>query len=439
MKRSKSLPVAKHSARAGGPCHESTDRSRRRICFVTGTRAEFGLMESTLRAIRDHPKLKLQIVATGMHLVRRHGRTLDGIGFDVDAKVPWSAGKSTPSEIAQSTGRAISLLANTFDRLSSDIVLIVGDRVEAFAAASAAHLSGRIVAHIHGGDRALGQVDDSLRHAITKLSHLHFAATKQSAARILKLGEDRWRIHTVGAPGIDGITEFLTPSPGTPSFAEIARWKGRGEGSRKSRYSSRSRLRQNPHPNPLPAYRARGQEQPFALLILHPIESDDLAEYRRAKLILRATQSVLPRVLIIHPNNDPGSRGIARCWDELADDPRIEIHRNLDRPGFLRLLATAAVLVGNSSSGIIEAASFGTPAIDIGPRQLGRQRSGNVTNVPYRQEALLTALRSIWNDGRPVRFTGANVYGGKGTGQRIANVLSSTPLNDRLRRKLISY
>ena len=140
------------------------------------------------------------------------------------------AGNSRPSEIAQNTGRAISLLASTFDRLSSDIVLIVGDRVEAFAAASAAHLSGRIVAHIHGGDRALGQVDDSLRHAITKLSHLHFAATKQSAAQDSQARRGSLADSHRRRPGIDGITEFLTPSPGTPSFAEIARWKGRGEG-----------------------------------------------------------------------------------------------------------------------------------------------------------------------------------------------------------------
>ena len=145
------------------------------------------------------------------------------------------------------------------------------------------------------------------------------------------------------------------------------------------------------------------------------------------------------RIVIIHPNNDPGSRGIARCWDEHALDPRLEIHRNLDRARFLALLRDAVVLVGNSSSGIIEAASFGTPVIDIGPRQLGRERSGNVTNVPYRKSAIRAALTKIWNNGKPRRFKGRNVYGGEGTGRKIANVLSSIPLDDRLRRKLIAY
>src|SRR5437016_8842301 len=185
----------------------------RGACFVTGTRAEFGLMTSTLRAIAETPSLQLQLVATGMHLDRNHGDSLRQIrreGWKVDAVVPWPAGD--PDRLAINAGMAMSKLAATFDRLKSDVVLVVGDRVEAFAAAAAASISGRIVAHVHGGDRALGQVDDSLRHAITKLAHLHFPATKQSAARILKLGEDRWRIHRAGSPGIDQIRQLATDS-----------------------------------------------------------------------------------------------------------------------------------------------------------------------------------------------------------------------------------
>lgn len=372
---------------------------KRRICFVTGTRAEFGLMESTLAAIRDHPKLQLQVIATGMHLDRRHGRSLNRITYPVDATVPWRAAKGNPLETAQNTGRAIGLLAQRFEELKSEIVLIVGDRVEAFAAATAAHLSGKIVAHIHGGDRALGQVDDSLRHAITKLSHIHFPATKQSAERIKKLGEDPKHIHTVGAPGIDGI-------------ADIVLRRRRGQHIRAAN----------------------------ALLILHPIQADERAEYERARLVFGAVNSIgFARLIIVHPNNDPGSRGIARFWETCAISPGIEIHRNLDRRRFLGLLRDAAVLVGNSSSGIIEAASFGTPVVDIGPRQLGRERSRNVTNVPYAPAAIVRALNAICNGGKPRRFTGQNIYGGRGTGTKIAKVLSSIPLTDSLHRKLITY
>src|SRR6202035_4459685 len=146
--------------------------------FVTGTRAEFGLMRSTLVAIAAHPRLELQTIATGMHLDRARGHSIDAIradGWHVDRIVPWDAKRaSTPPGSARCTGSAMAGIAAALEELDSDIVLVVGDRVEAFAAAAAGHISGRVVAHVHGGDRAAGQVDDALRHAITKLSHIHF-------------------------------------------------------------------------------------------------------------------------------------------------------------------------------------------------------------------------------------------------------------------------
>ncbi len=357
----------------------------RNICFVTGTRAEFGLMRSTLAAIGDHAGLRLQIVATGMHLSAAHGRTVDGIrrdGWTVDATVPW-----TGDGLAAQTGRATAGLAAALDRLASDVVLVVGDRVEAFAAATAAHLSGRVVAHVHGGDRALGQVDDALRHAITKLAHVHFPATSASAERLLKLGEDRWRVHRVGSPGIDGIAAAAAAVDDLPR---------------------------------------RG----YALLVLHPTDADDDVEERRARLLLAAVRRVVGRVVIVYPNNDPGHGGIARCW---AAEP--DAHRDVPRPRFLSLLRDAAVLVGNSSSGIIEAASFGTPVVDVGPRQRGREHGPNVAHVGWSTAAITAAVRTA--SGR--RFPRSNPYGGRDTGRRLAAVLARVPLDARLRRKLIAY
>src|SRR6266550_4302922 len=198
-----------------------SQKQKRRICFVTGSRAEFGLMQSTLRAIESHPKLQLQIIATGMHLDPAHGEPLDAIrnaNIEPTATVPWPAASSANSTAA-ATGKATAALAGAFKKLKPDIVLIVGDRVEAFAAASAAHISQIPIAHIHGGDRALGQIDDSLRHAITKLSHIHFPATRQSARRIQRLGEDKFRIHTVGSPGIDGIHHLSSQKPPIKAYA----------------------------------------------------------------------------------------------------------------------------------------------------------------------------------------------------------------------------
>ena len=372
---------------------------RRRVCFVTGTRAEFGLMRSTLTAIRAHPKLELQLIVTGMHLDRSRGGGVEQIrtdGWKIDRLVRWPAPRSE-TDNAIRTGQAMAEIARAIADLKSQIVLVVGDRVEAFAAAAAGHITGAVVAHVHGGDRALGQVDDSLRHSITKLAHVHFPATKQSAARVARLGEDRWRIHQAGSPGLDDLT-----------------------------------------PNPLPS---RGEGVRRALIVLHPVDADESIEFERARTILRAVASIpFDRVAIAYPNTDPGAAGIVRCWRERAAEERFDVFPDLPRPQFLGLLRDATVLVGNSSSGIIEAASLGTPVIDVGPRQRGRERSQNVTNVPYSETAVRRALKRIWNNGRPKRFRGRNVYGGGGAGRKIADVLARLDLPDpRLRRKLIAY
>jgi GDP/UDP-N,N'-diacetylbacillosamine 2-epimerase (hydrolysing) len=372
----------------------SEEKKKCRVCFVTGTRAEFGLMRSTLLAIREHPSLELQMIATGMHLSATHGRTVRAIkadGWTVDATVPWAT--AGEAQNAVQTGRAMAGIAAALDQLKTDIVLVVGDRVEAFAAAAAGHVSGRIVAHIHGGDRALGQVDDSLRHAITKLSHIHFPATVASKQRILKLGENIWRVHHVGSPGIDGIV----------SQAAAVDVGGR-----------------------------------YALLILHPTDSDEMAEQKRAEMILASVKRIgFDHIVIIYPNNDPGSEGIIRCWENSAGDAIV--HRDVPRQIFLGLMKNAAVLIGNSSSGIIEAASFGTPVVDIGQRQMGRERSGNVVNVPFTRARIDRELRRIWNDGKPIRYSIKNRYGGYGAGKRIARVLANVTIDAKLQRKLIAY
>lgn len=375
----------------------------RRVCFVTGTRAEFGLMESTLRAIQRTPGLRLQIIATGMHLDPQHGDGLTQIqsrGWKVDVVVPWASAPTAETTAAR-TGDAITGLSSAFARLASNVVLLVGDRVEAFAAAAAGHISGRVVAHVHGGDRALGQVDDALRHAITKLAHLHFPATAASAARIARLGEDRWRIHRSGSPGLDGIRTLAS------SRAAVAGDYGT-------------------------------QAKQFALLALHPTGPDESTEERRASMVLGAVRrSGFEKILVIGPNNDPGAAGILRVWR--AAERHIAFHPDLPRADFLGLLRDAAFLIGNSSSGIIEAASFGTPVIDVGDRQLGRERSENVRNVPFRQDDLRRAIERAWRGGQPQVLPRRNVYGGGGAGARIARSLASVTIDDRLRRKLISY
>jgi UDP-hydrolysing UDP-N-acetyl-D-glucosamine 2-epimerase len=305
---------------------------------------------------------------------------------------------------AANTGTAIAELAIALERLKTDVVLVVGDRVEAFAAAAAGHVSGRVVAHVHGGDRALGQTDDSLRHAITKLAHVHFPATEESVRRIRRLGEEDYRIHRIGSPGNDRIAERAA------AWSEVQA--------------------------------AFGDLQPrqYAILMLHPIQADAKGEQERAGVVLEAVRKIgLGRIVVIYPNNDPGSAGIIRCWKQEAKGDAYIARPDVPRRLFLGLLREAAVLVGNSSSGIIEAASFHTPVVDIGPRQAGRERSGNVVHCEYDAGAIRRQLLRIWNGGRPRRFRGKNVYGGDGAGQRLADILARLDINAELLAKLIHY
>jgi UDP-hydrolysing UDP-N-acetyl-D-glucosamine 2-epimerase len=350
--------------------------------------------------------LNLQIVVTGMHLDAAHGHSINQIrreGWKIDGVIPWPPTADAASRAAN-VGQAIMALAKLFTKLNPSIVLIVGDRVEAFAAAAAGHLGGHVVAHVHGGDRALGQMDDTLRHAIAKLAHIHFPATSASAKRLERLGENAWRIHAVGSPGIDSIAAAA---------------------------SSRSRVAKL-----YPDLRPRG----YALVLLHPTHADDAMEYQRAKMLLAAVRSArIGRALVLYPNNDPGSRGILRAWRECRDEAGWWFEKDLTRPDFLGLLRDAALLVGNSSSGIIEAASFGTPVVDVGDRQAGRERSGNVINVSFESASLRRTLKQVWNEGNPRRWKGANVYGGRGTGRRMTAILAGIRLDADLRRKLITY
>lgn len=351
-------------------------------------------MRSTLAAISAHRGLKLQIIATGMHLDHSRGYTLDEIGH-VDAVIPWPANERR--EI--STGRAMAAISTALQSMKSDIVLVVGDRVEAFAAAAAGAIGGRVVAHVHGGDRALGQVDDSLRHAISKLAHIHFPATAESARRLLRMGEDRRRIHRVGSPGIDGILKDAA------AWSKVSR-----------RFPGLVRRR-------------------YALTILHPVDSDERLEQRRAVGILRGLRSAgIRQIVVIDPNNDPGAAGIMRAWRE-AGCIRAT---HLDRSRFLGLLRDAALLAGNSSAGIIEAAGFRTPVIDIGPRQLGRECAKDVRHVDY--SGVRGAAARIWNHGWPRRSRGRNPYHTNGrAGAAIAEILGRNMPKNKLLQKLIAY
>lgn len=377
-------------------------RDKRHVVYVTGTRADFNLLIPTLRAIGAHPGLRLSIVATGMHVDPRFGKRLSVIreaGFEADAVVPWRP-TGDPRDLAEVTGRAVAELARMYRRLGADVVLVLGDRVEAFAAASAAHIGRYPLAHIHGGDRAEGQVDDALRHAVTQLAHLHFAASPDAVERLIRLGQDPRTVHLVGAPGVEGLASLALP-PGRvrEMFPDIAR---------------------------------------SAMVLLHPTRPDSGVEYRRAGEVYRALLEAgfsPGDILLMMPNNDPGSEGIREFW-ETRTGGAVCIE-TLPRPVFLGALRDCRVLVGNSSAGIIEAGSFTTPVINIGPRQSGRTAPEIVDSIPYGRPALRSALRRVSQSNRPGKS--ANPYSRPNTSRRIAGLLAASKISFPAPSKRLSY
>ncbi len=380
-------------------------RAVRRVAVVTGTRAEYGLLRSTVAAISRRKRLSLQVVVTGMHLLRRFGHTIDDIlrdGWPVDARIAMQRGDDSPLDQAAGLARGIEGIARFCDKAKTDIVVVLGDRIEALAGALAAVTTGRLLAHIHGGDLAPGDFDDSLRHAITKLAHLHLTATRSARRRIIRLGEPADRVHHVGAPGLDELA------------ALVAQAKGNG-----SIRASTGR----------------------ALILHHPCGRTPGHERRVMSSVLRAVDEAGLACTCIYPNSDRGHSGIIEAIEahrRRANPAAFEVVRSLDRDTYLRRLIQADVLVGNSSSGIIEAATAGTPAVNIGPRQLGRERSGGtVIDADETVNSIRTAIRTARRK-RPIMGK-PTAYGDGTAGERIAKLLAAVPLSEAFRRKANTY
>ena len=389
---------------------------QRRIAVVTGTRAEYGLLRSTMTALQQHRNVTLQVVVTGSHLLPKFGHTIDEIiadGWRIDARVPMQRGDDDPLDQAAALARGVAGIARFLHNHQTDIAVVLGDRIEAMAGALAAVTTGRVLAHVHGGDLAAGDFDDTLRHSITKLAHLHFPATRDAARRIIRMGEAAARVHVVGAPGLDRIGE---------SFA------ARQTASPTSRSGSH---RRSLHP----------KEDRYALILQHPCGRSRERERTVMNNVLRAVQAERFRISCLYPNTDRGHQGIIdaiRACAEQSSNGEFHVVRSLPRDDFLVAMHEADVLVGNSSSGIIEAASVGTPTVNIGLRHAGRQVSGSsVVHCTESLAAIRQALRRAMK--KRTKKTSSNVYGDGHAGERIAKTLARIPFDEKLRRKLNSY
>lgn len=380
----------------------------RKVAVVTGTRAEYGILKPVLRAIKSHPRLNLILIVTGMHLSKEFGYTIKEIikdGFKIDAKVEMLHKEDTRAAMAKSIGKCVIKMTEVLEKTKPDLLVLLGDRAEMLAGAVAASYMGIPIAHLHGGEVS-GSIDDSIRHAITKLAHIHFPATQRSAERIIKMGEDPSRVFVVGAPALDTILNEKLPEP-----AELSRKYG------------------------------VDLSKPILLVLQHSVvtECEDAAD--QIKETLEAIVELKHQTILIYPNADAGGRRMVKVIKKYEKYPFIKSFKSLPYKDYLGLMSVASVMIGNSSSGIIEAPSFHLPVVNIGSRQNGRERSTNVIDVGYDRKKIIKAVEKALYDEefrKNVRKC-KNPYGDGKAGERIAKILAEIKITPELLQKKITY
>jgi len=368
--------------------------NKRKICVITGGRAEYGLFFPILTKVKKSKKLQLQLIVSTMHLASEFGLTYKQIeqdGFKIDDKIENLLSPGSKSSVAKSTGLAIILLSDSLKRLKPDIVLLLGDRYETLAAATTALLMNIPIAHIHGGEITEGAVDEQIRHSITKMSYLHFTSTEIYRKRIIQMGEDSSLVFNSGAPGIDNIKnlELLTKK----DLETKLNWK----------FGKKS-----------------------ALFTYHPVTLEQNTTYKSIEQILKILAQTELNILFTYANSDDIGKEINQKIEVFCQtDPiKYKVVKSLGQLKYLSAMKYIDFLVGNTSSGIIEAASFYKPVINIGDRQKGRLQSGNVINsdINSLECNIATALTvSFKNKCQSIK----NIYGDGNSAQQIVKILET--------------
>lgn len=381
------------------------------IAVVTGNRSEYDILYAIIMAIIAHPELELCLVVTGAHLSREYGYTVTEIeedGFPIAERVETLLPENTLAGRGESCGIGVQKLIRAFERLKPTCILVVGDREDAMAAALAGVYLNIAVVHTCGGDRVWGNVDDIVRHAITKLAHLHFPTTAENAERIVRMGEEPWRVHCVGNPGLD-------------RFARVT-------------HLEKSVLEQK-----LGVVLGNG---PILVLVQHPLSSEYGLATEQMRITLEAVATFGHTTFVGMPNSDAGSKGMIAVIKEYADRHSfLKPCRNLPRVEFVNLLRIASALIGNSSCGILEAPMLHLPVINVGNRQKYRQHAENVLFVSHDKAEIISAIRKALNDKdflEKVQIC-TNPYGDGNAAERIVRVLAETNFNNGVFIKDITY
>lgn len=379
---------------------------RKKVCVVVASRANLARITTVLEAVRDHPALELQVIAAASVLLERFGsavNVLEAAGFTPDAKIPFIIEGQTPATMAKSTGLGLLELPTALERLEPNIVVTVADRFETIATAIAGAYMNIPVAHTQGGEVS-GSIDESVRHAVTKLSHLHFPATELSTRRVIAMGEDPQYVFNVGCPSIDLVARTR---PGARRDALINHC---GAGS------------------PI------DPEQPFLLVMQHGVTTEYGHGLAQMTATLRAVSSIGMQALVFWPNVDAGSDEVAagiRQFREQGLAQRCQFFRNLPAEDFARLMTHCTCMIGNSSAALREGAYLGTPAVSVGTRQHDRECGPNVVFTSHDPVEIAEAVRAQIAHGRYER---SDLFGSGTAGRDIATVLATVhpPVQKRL-------
>lgn len=379
-----------------------TPSARRKICIVVASRANYARIKSVLKAVKAHPNLQLQLIVSASALLYRFGSAVDVIradGFEPDEILHIILEGENPTTMAKSTGIAIMEMATAFANLRPDVVLTVADRFETLATAVAASYMNITLAHTQGGE-VTGSIDESVRHAVTKFSHIHFPATDQSAERLIKLGENPDYIFRTGCPAIDLLPEIKGKPLPKQFFDDWHIGGGSGAGA------------------------TIDPVKPYLVVMQHPVTTEYGSGLDQINETLKAVHGSGMQAVWFWPNVDAGSEDISkglRVFRENTANHHIRFFRNMPPEEFALLLANCACMVGNSSAGLREAAFLGVPSVNIGNRQNGRERGDNVVDADHDRDQILACIRRQVDHGR---YASSHLFGDGHAGARIADVLA---------------